>query len=155
MTPLFFFPKEDVYFHISVDAAMECRLDGQDTSVRFSADAGDPCHLHSVQALLCDPPTLLSNDHLWLFRREYSGRGVKLTTHLHLMPRSEMAELYLHSLSCLHGSQAQGKLFTLHFVFDIQEQVTIFTIMPAVKYLPNTGRFLVLQKKKKKNWRVV
>jgi hypothetical protein len=29
---------------------------------------------------------------------------VKLTTHLHLSPRSRMVELYLHSLTCLHGA---------------------------------------------------
>jgi hypothetical protein len=29
--------------------------------------------------------------------------GMKLTTHLRLMPRSRMAELYLHSPICLHG----------------------------------------------------
>jgi hypothetical protein len=30
-------------------------------------------------------------------------RGVRLTTHLHLVPRSRLVELYLHSLICLHG----------------------------------------------------
>jgi hypothetical protein len=30
----------------------------------------------------------------------WSGRGVKLTTHLHLVPRSRMLEIYLHSLLC-------------------------------------------------------
>jgi hypothetical protein len=34
---------------------------------------------------------------------EYSGGSVKLTTHLHLVPRSRMVELYLHSPICLHG----------------------------------------------------
>jgi hypothetical protein len=29
--------------------------------------------------------------------------GMKLTTHLHLVPRSRMVELYLHSPICLHG----------------------------------------------------
>jgi hypothetical protein len=33
----------------------------------------------------------------------YSG-GVKLTTHLQLVPRSRMVELYLHSALCLHGT---------------------------------------------------
>jgi hypothetical protein len=32
-----------------------------------------------------------------------SGRGVKLTTHLHLVPRSRKVELYLHSPICHHG----------------------------------------------------
>jgi hypothetical protein len=29
--------------------------------------------------------------------------GVKLTTHLHLVPRSRTVELYLHSSMCLHS----------------------------------------------------
>jgi hypothetical protein len=36
--------------------------------------------------------------------REYSFWGVKLTTHLHLMPRSRMSEQYPHSSICLHGT---------------------------------------------------
>jgi hypothetical protein len=32
-----------------------------------------------------------------------SGRGVKLTTHLHPMPRSRIVELHLHSTIHLHG----------------------------------------------------
>jgi hypothetical protein len=36
---------------------------------------------------LCGPPSLLSNVHRGLFPRGYSGRGIKLTTHLHLAPR--------------------------------------------------------------------
>jgi hypothetical protein len=31
------------------------------------------------------------------------GRGEKLTTHLHLVPRPRKVELYFHSLICLHG----------------------------------------------------
>jgi hypothetical protein len=34
----------------------------------------------------------------------YSYRGVKLTTRLHLVPRSTMVELYFHSLIRLHGT---------------------------------------------------
>jgi hypothetical protein len=30
-------------------------------------------------------------------------KGLKLTTHLHVMPRSRMVKLYLHSPICLHG----------------------------------------------------
>jgi hypothetical protein len=43
-------------------------------------------------------PSLLSNGY-----RGLSPRGVKLTTHLHLVPKSRMVELYLHSPICLHG----------------------------------------------------
>jgi hypothetical protein len=34
----------------------------------------------------------------------FPGRGVKLTSHLHLVPRSGMVELYLHSPICLDGA---------------------------------------------------
>jgi hypothetical protein len=32
-----------------------------------------------------------------------SGRGVKLTTHLHLVLRIRIVERYLHAHMCLHG----------------------------------------------------
>jgi hypothetical protein len=37
-----------------------------------------------------------------IFSRGYSGRSVKLTTHLHLVPRLRMAELYINSSVRLH-----------------------------------------------------
>jgi hypothetical protein len=39
---------------------------------------------------LWGPPSFLSSGYQRLFRRGYSGRGVKLTTHLHLVPRLRM-----------------------------------------------------------------
>jgi hypothetical protein len=33
----------------------------------------------------------------------YSGQGVKRSTHLHLVPRSRMVELHLHSPIRFHG----------------------------------------------------
>jgi hypothetical protein len=38
----------------------------------------------------------------WLFPLEYRGRCVKLTTHLHLVPRLRIVELYFRSLLHLH-----------------------------------------------------
>jgi hypothetical protein len=35
--------------------------------------------------------------------RGLSGRDVKLTTHLQLVPRSRNVDLYIHSPICLHG----------------------------------------------------
>jgi hypothetical protein len=35
--------------------------------------------------------------------KKKSGRDVKLTAHLHLVPRSRMVELYVHSPTCIHG----------------------------------------------------
>jgi hypothetical protein len=49
------------------------------------------------------PPSPGSNGYRGLFPWDYSSRGVKLTTHLHLVPKSRMVELYFHSPICLHG----------------------------------------------------
>jgi hypothetical protein len=50
-----------------------------------------------------DPPSFFSNGYREQFPREYSGRSVKLSTYLQLVPRSRIVELYLHSPICLHG----------------------------------------------------
>jgi hypothetical protein len=52
---------------------------------------------------LCRPPRHLSYGYCRLFPLGSSGRGVKLTTHLHLAPRSRMVKLHLHSSIRLHG----------------------------------------------------
>jgi hypothetical protein len=49
------------------------------------------------------PPRLLSNGCRRFCLREKSGRIVKVTTHLHLMPRLRTRGLYLYTLVCLHG----------------------------------------------------
>jgi hypothetical protein len=38
-----------------------------------------------------------------LFSRGKNGWGVKLTTHVHMVLKSRMMELYLHSPISLHG----------------------------------------------------
>jgi hypothetical protein len=58
---------------------------------------------------LWGPPKPLSNGYRWLFPRGWSGRGVKLTTHLHLVARSRMM-LYLQW--CLIN-YVQGNFTTL------------------------------------------
>jgi hypothetical protein len=50
-----------------------------------------------------DSPSLLSNWYRELFPPGGKRRGMKLTTHLHLVPRSRIAELYLHCPIRLHG----------------------------------------------------
>jgi hypothetical protein len=52
---------------------------------------------------LWGPPSLLSNWVQGAFPRGWSSWGVKLTIHLHLVLRSRMAQLYLHSPIHLYG----------------------------------------------------
>jgi hypothetical protein len=64
--------------------------------VRFTAEARDfssPQH----PDWLWSPPSLPSNGNRRLFPWWYSGRSMKLTTNLHLVLRSRMVRLYLHS----------------------------------------------------------
>jgi hypothetical protein len=49
------------------------------------------------------PPNLISNGYRGLFPRRENGRGVRLTIHLQLVPRSRKCELYIHSPIRLHG----------------------------------------------------
>jgi hypothetical protein len=44
---------------------------------------------------LWNPPAFLYNGHQWLFPGYKAAWGVKLTTHLHLVPRLRMVVLYL------------------------------------------------------------
>jgi hypothetical protein len=39
----------------------------------------------------------------WVVRPGYTSRSMKLTIHLHLLPRLRMVELYLHSPIRFHG----------------------------------------------------
>jgi hypothetical protein len=52
---------------------------------------------------LWDPPSFLSNGYLMLFPRRNSGRSANLITHLHLVQKSRIKKLYLHSPTRLHS----------------------------------------------------
>jgi hypothetical protein len=59
-------------------------------SVGIATNPQRPDHLRG-------PPSILSIVYRGLFPRWSSGRGVKLTIHLHLVSKSKIVELYLHS----------------------------------------------------------
>jgi hypothetical protein len=55
------------------------------------------------QDRLWDPSSLMPNGYRGLFSRGQSDKDLKLTTCLHLVPRSRKVVLYFHSPICLHG----------------------------------------------------
>jgi hypothetical protein len=59
---------------------------------------------------LSGPPHPLSNGYRCIFLQDLSGRGVKFTVHLHLVPRLRMVGLYLHSPTCLCGKRYKVQL---------------------------------------------
>jgi hypothetical protein len=70
--------------------------------VRFPAVVRDFSVLHSVQTV-SDTHSASYPVGAGAHSPGVSGRGMKLTIHLHLEPRTRMVELYLHSLIRLHG----------------------------------------------------
>jgi hypothetical protein len=76
---------------------------GWTAGVRFQAGARDFSLLHRVQTCSGAHPAYYPMGTGVSFPRGCSGRGVKLTIALHLVLRSSMMELYLHSPIRLHG----------------------------------------------------
>jgi hypothetical protein len=75
-------------------------LDGPSSShgsaIFFSSPQRPDCGAHPASNPMCTGG---------LFPRGYSGRGVKLTIHFHLVPRSRNVEPYLHSpMSSWHSA---------------------------------------------------
>jgi hypothetical protein len=65
------------------------------------------------------PPSLLSNGYQGLFHWEWSGRDVKLTIHLHLVPRSRMRgaipPLPQYAFTAWYSVKAEGQLYTITY----------------------------------------
>jgi hypothetical protein len=81
--------------------ATDYGLDGQGFGVRVPVGArifASPC----PPDFLYGPPNLLSNGYMGFFLQGCSSKGVKLNTHLQLVPRSRV-DLYNHYPIRLHG----------------------------------------------------
>jgi hypothetical protein len=76
--------------------------------------------------LIWGPPTLLLKGYCGLITRQESGRGVKLTIHLHLVSRLRMMELYLHSSIGPNGVVLNylNKVTTLSFPYYCVKRIT-------------------------------
>jgi hypothetical protein len=65
------------------------------------------------------------------FARRYSGRGVKLTTHLHLLPRSRIMKLYLHAPILFHGIVLNHLNTGINLLLYIEREILLpFTCKP-------------------------
>jgi hypothetical protein len=86
--------------HSSVGIATSCRLD-----VWGSILGRLKGFFSTLQCPggLSGQPSLLYEGYQWFYPRGHSGRSVKLTPHVHLVLKSRMVGLYLHSPKCLHG----------------------------------------------------
>jgi hypothetical protein len=85
--------------------------------VLFPAGAREFSPLHTVQTSSGSHPVLNPMGTGGSFPEVKAAGGVKLTTHLHLVMRSRIVQLHLHSLICLHGvvlnNCAQGQLYLI------------------------------------------
>jgi hypothetical protein len=77
------------------------RAMGWTIGVRFPSGAKYFCLLHSVQTGSEVLPACCPVD-TRVFSRRQSVQGVKLTTHIHVLPRSRIVELYLRSPTRLY-----------------------------------------------------
>jgi hypothetical protein len=83
----------------SVGRAMGYGLEGQ-----ISIPGSGKVFLFSIASMSALGPTKLPRQLVpEAFPRRQSGRGVKLTVYLHIVPRSREVELYPHSPVILHG----------------------------------------------------
>jgi hypothetical protein len=87
----------------AVGTATGYELDDRGVGIRVPVGAklfSSPQHLDRLKV----PPSFLSNGYRGLFPRGERGRGVKLTSHLQLEPRSKNVNLYIQSPIRLHGA---------------------------------------------------
>jgi hypothetical protein len=59
------------------------------------------------------------------FPRGKNGRGVKLTTYLHLVPKVRIVGLYLHSPICLHGIVLNYTNLSLYIYIYIEHYIIV------------------------------
>jgi hypothetical protein len=83
-------------------------LSKRDGPPAFDSNQGQGISLYSIASRPVLGPTQPPSQKYWrLFPREESGPGVKLTSHLHLEPRSRMVKV--HPIRCPHGITHRDK----------------------------------------------
>jgi hypothetical protein len=84
--------------------------------------------------LLWIPPCLLFSAHPGLFLQRQSGRGLKLTTHPHLVPQLRVILLYFHS------ALAFAVLRRDKFIYAITQTVKWWDVLRIAHWISGTGR---------------
>jgi hypothetical protein len=94
-----------LYRFIAIGSSSISILTGYELESRGSIPSRNKIHSFTSQRpdRLWGPSSLLTNGYRGFFPMGKKGRGVNLTTHLHLLPRLGMVELYFHSHIRLHG----------------------------------------------------
>jgi hypothetical protein len=62
---------------------------------------------------------------------------VKLATHRHMLPKSRMVELYLHSAICLHGIVVNSLSTGTTLLRNLRNSLSIYTYIHILSYLFN------------------
>jgi hypothetical protein len=96
------------FYFISFYLILEKNLSLVDSAVGIGSDYGQKSRGVGVRVQVgayrfWGLSSLLSNGYWVLFPRWYSGQGMKLTTHLQLLPKSRIHEFIIHSPIHLHG----------------------------------------------------
>jgi hypothetical protein len=122
-----------------VGIALGYGLDDRCPRVRFPTGSWEFFSSPPRQKRLWGPPSLLCNGYQGLFPWGLSGRGAKLTTHPHLVPRSKnecsytSTPQYAFMAWCL--AKAQGQLYLYLLTFTNQEMIMILKKVNSEKAL--------------------
>jgi hypothetical protein len=94
---------------------------------------------------LWGPTNIVFIGYRGLFPHGWGGWGVKLTAHLHPVPRSKLVELYLNSPIRLHGlvlNWAQGQLYFVYIhTYTTLVNVSLYSSFTLGKFRNSTSNY--------------